>query len=284
MNKRIAVVGTGIMGSGIAANFLKAGYDVTVWNRTPAHAEPLIKQGAAAEASPRAAAAAADIIFEVTANDESSRAAWQGDNGILDGVDVSKTLIASATLTVDWIEELARLCAGKGYNFFDMPLTGGRPAAESGTLTLLTGGDEQKLALLKPDLTAISSKILYFGPSGSGMKYKLTLNALQATHLAAFGEAMRLAEKAGLDAAAVGPALVDRPGGIQTVIGWQAYQAGDIPLSFSVDWIAKDLHYAKQMAGDLPLPLLDDVLAGYDRLQKHGHGNDDWAMIIKKLL
>lgn len=281
MVKQISVVGTGIMGSGIAANFLRHGYGVTVWNRTPAHAEPLIKQGAKAAVTPKAAAAAADIVFEVTANDESSQAVWQGHNGILTGATAGTTLIASATLSVGWVEKLAQLCAAKGYNFFDMPLTGGRAAAEGGTLTLLVGGDEQRLAELKPDLAAISSKLLYFGPAGSGTKYKLVLNSLQGAHLAAFGEAMRLAVASGLDPAAVGPALCDRPGGVVTEIAWTAYQQDSIPLSFSVDWITKDLNYAKEMAGSTEIPVFDDVRAAYRQAQADGNGGEDFASIVK---
>lgn len=276
---RIAVIGTGIMGSGIAANFLKAGYPVVVWNRTPAKTANLQRQGASLADSPKAAAAAADVVFEVTANDESSQAVWQGQDGILAGAAADTVLIASATLTVDWTLRLSRLAAERGFSFFDMPMTGGRVAAESGKLTLLVGGDEQQLDRLKPALSAISAKLFYFGPAGSGMKYKLILNGLQAAHLLAFGEAMRLAQAAGLPADKVGSALCDRPGGIITEIAWSAYQRTDIPLTFSIDWITKDLTYAKQLASDLPMPVLDDVLAAYRQAQADGRGGQDWAAI-----
>ncbi|HZL08051.1 MAG TPA: NAD(P)-dependent oxidoreductase [Candidatus Dormibacteraeota bacterium] len=279
--KRIGVIGTGIMGSGIVANYLKAGYEVTIWNRSAKKTEVLRQAGAVLAATPREVTQQADIIFEVTANDESSQAVWQGADGILAGADKDKVLIASATLSVDWTISLGELCPKQGFTFFDMPLTGGRVAAESGALSLLAGGNEKKLESLKPDLAAISSKVFYFGPAGSGMKYKLVLNGLQAAHIAAFGEAMRLAKAEGLDLSKVGPALCDRPGGAVTNLAWTAYQQDQIPLTFSVDWITKDLEYARQMDTGTELPILDDVLAAYQKVRAAGHGNEDWASINK---
>lgn len=270
------------MGSGIAANFLKAGYEVLIWNRSADKTKDLQAAGAKLRASPKEATEHADIIFEVTANDESSQAVWQGEQGILAGADSSKILVTCATLSPEWVDSLNQECTERNFDFFDVPMTGGRVAAEEGTLTLLAGGDENKLKDLKPDLEAISSKVLYFGPVGSGMKYKLILNGLQAAHLAAFGEAMRLAKSQGLDPARVGTALCDRPGGVMTEIAWKAYQqAGEIPLTFSVDWIAKDLGYSRQMAGELNLPILDDVIKAYKAAQVSGHGDEDWATILK---
>jgi 3-hydroxyisobutyrate dehydrogenase-like beta-hydroxyacid dehydrogenase len=279
--KKIGLVGTGIMGSGMAVNYLKNGYEVIAWNRSAEKTKALQQAGATVVGSPKEVARQADIIFEVTANDESSRAVWRGEDGILAGADNNKILIASATLSINWIVSLAKLCADQGFNFFDIPLTGGRIAAESGRLSLLVGGDESQLEALKPDLEAISSKVFYFGQASSGMKYKLVLNSLQAAHIAAFGEAMRLAKAEGLEAAQVGPALCDRPGGAVTDLAWTAYQQEQISLTFSVDWITKDLEYARQMDPKIELPILDDVLAAYQKVRAAGLGSEDWASINK---
>src|SRR5689334_21649471 len=101
--KTIAVIGTGIMGSGMASNYRKAGYEVVVWNRSKEKLEPLTAQGAVAVATLKEAAAKADIIFDVTANDEGSRSVWLGEDGILAAADKSKALIASGTFTAAWI-------------------------------------------------------------------------------------------------------------------------------------------------------------------------------------
>jgi 3-hydroxyisobutyrate dehydrogenase len=278
--KTIGIVGTGIMGSGMVVNYLKGGHTVNIWNRTAEKTTGLQAAGAKLLSTPKAVVAASDIIFEVTANDESSQSVWQRGDGILAGADPNKILITSATLSADWIDQLAALCAEKSFTFFDMPLTGGRAAAEGGTLTLLVGGDESKLENLKGNLAAISSKIFHFGQAGSGMRYKLILNYLQAAHIVAFGEALKLAKTQGLDITKVGEALVDRPGGVATSIAWQAYRQADPPLTFSVDWITKDLGYAKHMAQKLELPLLDDILAAYLKAQKQGLGDKDWTHTI----
>ena len=269
------------MGRGMASNFLKAGHEVVVWNRSPDKTTTLQQLGAKLADSPKLATEQADIIFEVTANDESSQAVWQDNDGILAGADKTKTLIASATLSVDWTIQLSDLCSSAGFTFFDMPLTGGRVASESGILTLLVGGDKRLLELVKPDLSAISAKIFYFGPAGSGMKYKLVLNSLQAAHLVAFGEAMKLAVGQGLSAADVGSALCDRPGGAVTELAWKAYQQPTAPITFSIDWITKDLEYARQLADKSDLPILDDVLAIYKQSRNAGNGDQDWASILK---
>jgi 3-hydroxyisobutyrate dehydrogenase-like beta-hydroxyacid dehydrogenase len=279
--KKIAVIGTGIMGSGIASNYLKNGYQVIIWNRSPEKTMDLQAAGALVAANPKTATEQADIIFEVTADDTSSKAVWMGDEGIIAGANGDKTLIASGTFSIDWTSQLAAACSDNGFVFFDMPLTGGRIGAESGSLTLLVGGNEQDLDSLKPDLEPISSKILYFGLATSGMKYKLVLNSLQAAHIAAFGEAMQLATDSGLDAGKVGEALSERPGGVVTDIAWRAYQRDNIPLTFSVDWILKDLEYAKQLSGTTATPILDDILTAYKLAQADGRGDEDWTTVIK---
>jgi 3-hydroxyisobutyrate dehydrogenase-like beta-hydroxyacid dehydrogenase len=277
--KTIGIVGLGIMGSGIADNFLKKGYTVYVWNRTAAAGEQFAARGAVVCGTPQEAAQRADIIFEVTANDQSSREVWTGETGILAGAQANSILIANATLSIDWVDELAELCRQKNLQFLDLPMTGGRVGAETGQLTLLCGGDEQLLNSLRPILEAIAAKVLYFGPAGHGMRYKLLLNALQAIHLLGLGEALKVATQAQMDIQKVGDALVGRPGGAITELGWRDFQTKPNPINFSIDWIAKDLTYARRFAQKLELPLLDAALAQYQALAEQGHGKEDWARI-----
>lgn len=282
--KKIAVVGTGIMGAGIAANYLKNGYEVVVWNRSPEKLESLLKQGAMKAKTPKEAAQSADILFEVTADDESSRLVWLGDEGILAGARKNAVLITSGTFSVGWVDELANTCKEQGFVFFDVPLTGSRVGAETGTLTLLAGGDEARLEELKPDLEAISKKVFYFGPAGSGIRYKLLLNMLQAIHVEGLAEVLKLASKMGMDVNKVGDALVDRPGGVSTGLAWQGYQEQPDPINFSVEWITKDLRYAKEMAdavGSVATPLLEDTLQRYQEAVEKGKGEEDWTTITK---
>lgn len=277
--KKIAIIGVGIMGGGMAANYLKHGYTVYLWNRTKEKIAPLVANGAISSASPKSAAAQADIVFDVTSDDASSRSVWLGDDGILAGARVGTVLVASGTFSIPWIEDWAERCAARSFTHFDIPLTGSRAGAEGGTMTLLSGGDKDQLDVLRPHLKPISEKVYYFGPVGSGARFKLILNALQALHVAGLGEALRMAKDNAMDVEAVGAALADRPGGTATNVAWKAYQNPPEQTNFAVKWITKDLHYAKDFAGRTPTPLFDALLARFDQAVRKGLGESDWTTI-----
>lgn len=280
--KKIGIVGLGIMGGGIANNFLGKGYPVFVWNRTASVSEALGKAGATVCASPAEVARNADIVFEVTANDESSRAVWVGPGGILSGAAPGKILIACATISSEWIDELAGICRKGGFSFLDAALTGGRIGAETGTLTLLCGGDRGLLDSLRPDLSAVAKSVLRFGPVGQGMRYKLILNFLQAVHMAGFNQAMAIAKAQGMDLEKVAAALAERPGGVITSIAGRSYFSEPDPVTFSIEWITKDLSYAERMAGGAGATLLGAVLSEYRKAVQAGLSKKDWAQVSKK--
>lgn len=277
--KSVAVIGLGIMGHGIADNFLKNGYQVTIWNRSKSRTKDLLVKGAELASSPKEAAQKADIIFEVTADDESSQAVWLGKNGILEGSRPKQFVIACSTLSVDWVNRLAKKCQFKDLYFFDMPMTGSRPGAESGQLLLLVGGSMQELNKINKDLRAIAKDIKYFGPVGSGTKYKLILNTLQAIHLTGFGEVLRMAEEAGLDKTVVGTALSEVPGGTTTNLAWKNYQVKPDPINFSIGLIEKDLRYSQKMTKNKTYVLRDDAQKKFQNAVESGHQDDDWTTI-----
>lgn len=276
---KIAIIGTGIMGSGMADHFMKAGHEVYVWNRTKENAEKLLGLGAMWLETPKEATEQTEIVFEVTANDQSSRDVWLGDNGIIAGADSETILITSATLSVEWIDELIELT--KEHKFLDIPLTGGRNGAESGNLTMLVGGDEELYKSIKPILEAVAKTFHYFGQRGTGMRFKLLLNMLQAIHISGFAETIKIAEQQGLDLNAVGNALATRPGGAITQLAWNGYQEQPDPVMFSVNWLTKDLRYAKKFAGQAETPLLTEILRQYEEAIKNGKGEADWSILTK---
>ncbi len=277
----VAVLGLGIMGHGIADNFLKHDYHVSVWNRSPQKADDLVARGARRADSVADAVQGAELVFEVTANDESAREVWLGADGILAHATTNQTLITCATLSVDCVDELARACAEKGFTFFDMPMTGSRAGAESGTLVLLAGGDQQKLDEVKPHLENIASQVKYFGPAGHGMRVKLVLNCLQAVHLAGFGEAMRLAKAMGLGEKQTAEMLCEKPGGATTQMAWRDYQNHPDPINFAVELIAKDETYALRTIDSSQTPLIASTLATYQAAIAEGRGDEDWTVVTK---
>lgn len=278
--KKIGIVGLGIMGRGMAVNFIKNGYEVFVWNRTKSVSEGI--EGARICESPKEVVEKADIIFEVTANDESSREVWLSENGIIYGLTSEKIGIICSTVSIEWTNELIAEMNKKSFTLLDIPLTGGRVGAETGNMTLLCGGDKDVVESLKPTFEAIAGNVFYFGEVGSGMKYKLLLNFVQGTHIVAFGQAMKLAKKSGMNLESVADGLAFRPGGVITNIAKDTYFNDPDPITFSVEWITKDLTYAKQLADmmNVKLSLLEATLSEYKKIFEK-YKDRDWASVNK---
>ncbi len=278
---KIGIVGLGIMGRGIANNFFKNNHRLFVWNRTKKVTEEFGKKGSIVCNSPAEVSSKAEIVFEITANDKSSKQVWTGKQGILSGAKSDSILIASGTFSNNWIDTLINLCKENKFTFMDIALTGGRVGAETGNLTLLCGGEIETLEKLKPTLNSIAKKIYYFGPEGHGMKYKLILNFLQAVHVVGFGQAMKIAKAYDMDLNKVAEALADRPGGVITGIAKKAYFENPPPLTFSIENITKDLSYAKKLAKDLDVNLLDKIISLYKKGMKKNMAKQDWTAINK---
>jgi len=282
--KKIGIIGAGIMARGMAQNFLKNGYEVHIWNRTKENAGTELSNGAIWEETPKVLTQAADIIIECVSDDDASRSVWLGDEGILAGASSEKVLITSATLTLDWVQELTELCEQKQYKFLDMPLTGSRAGAEGGTLKLLVGGKESVLNSIREELAAIADKIYYFGPNVSGMRFKLVLNSLIAIHANAAAQAIGLAEKAGLDISQVRDVLFDAAMGPASPTTNAVFKLMDQPnqLNWAIKWVEKDLRYARQMAQqyDVDFDLLNDTQADFAKAKAANLGDRDLTQIV----
>jgi 3-hydroxyisobutyrate dehydrogenase len=284
--KKIGIIGAGIMAAGMAQNFLKHGYEVIVWNRSPEKLEPLIASGAEQGDTPKAVASAADIIIECVSDDEASRSVWLGDQGILSAADRSKVLIASSSLSLNWTDELTKLCKDKNFQFMDMPLTGSRAGAENGTLRLLVGSDKAVLESIRNDLEAVSEKIYHFGPAGSGMRFKLVLNSLIGIHMNAISQAQRLAQKAGIDPQVFGHALIDGsmgPASPSTKLVLDSRNWPEGHVNFTVELLEKDLRYAQEMARQysFDFDLLNDTQTDYEKIKNAGLGKSDVTSITE---
>lgn len=278
---KIGIIGLGIMGRGIANNFLKNKYSLFIWNRTKKVTEEFMKKGVIVCDSPAEVANKADVVFEITANDKSSKSVWLGKKGILSGAKSESILVASGTFSNQWIDTLINLCHKNKFTFMDIALTGGRVGAETGSLTLLCGGKAETLEKIRTALNAIAKKIYHFGPEGHGMKYKLILNFLQAVHVIGFGQAMKIAKTNNMDLNKVAEALADRPGGIITGIAKKTYFENPPHLTFSVENITKDLSYAKKLSQGLDVELLDKVFSLYKKGIKKNMAKQDWTAINK---
>ena len=285
---KIALIGTGIMGSGIALNLLKAGHVLTVYNRTSSKAEPLVTAGAASAATPRDAVTGAELIIVVVGDDQSSREVWLGDQGILTGQPQPQAIaIESTTLSVEWVLELHQTLSSRRLRFIDSPLTGGRKGAEAGELTLLVGAEDSTLAEARPVLDAYSRAIIHFGPPGTGTAYKLVVNLMAAAQVTALAEGLLLAEKAGLDMARVVEGLMTGAVASPVVKGYaeRMVKAEHDQVNFSTRWMHKDTAYALRLANSVgqPVPMSAVVVQLYQLALARGLADKNQSSIIEVL-
>ena len=204
----IAFLGTGNMGAGMAGCLIKAGHDLTVYNRTMEKTRPLAELGATAADTPQEAAKGADAVIAMVGDDEASKAVWLGDTGALAAETAENAMtVECSTLSHDWVLELAATAGQKGLRYIDCPVTGIPVKAAAGDLTLLVGAEAGDMETARPLLQPFSSEIINFGPVGAGTAYKLMVNLMGAVQIAGAAEGMLIAEKAGLDPGQVADAL-----------------------------------------------------------------------------
>jgi 3-hydroxyisobutyrate dehydrogenase len=284
--KRVAFLGLGRMGAGMASRLLSRGYDVTVYNRTAERAKPLVAAGARSAATPRAACDGADAVISMTADDVSSQAMWLGDDGALAAKLAPRTLaIECSTVSHEWVMTLARRAAERGCRYIDAPVTGLPAAAAAGELTLLVGADDADLEAAKPLLEALSTKLLHFGSVGAGTVYKLAVNLIGAVQIASAAEGLALAERAGLDLSLVADAIASgQAASPQVVRNTRRMAEGeytrDVP--FTPVLRLKDIDYALQLANTLGLaaPFGAAARDAFARLIALGATTDHEARVI----
>jgi 3-hydroxyisobutyrate dehydrogenase len=289
-NLRIALLGLGTMGAGMAHNLLKAGFPLTVYNRNPAKAAPLAGAGANVADSPSAAAADADIVISMVADDNASRAVWlgdKGDNGVFHGVKPGTLLIESSTLTVEWVNQLAAEARNHGCELIDAPVTGSRNQAAAGELLFLVGGSESALARARPALAVMSRAIVHVGTTGSGALLKLINNFMCAVQAVSLAEAMAMIERSGLDrATALDVLLNGAPGSPMVKTVTARMTARDyVPPYFLLRLMTKDLIYAKKEAAQMGVDLdtATTAINAFQRAIAAGLGEQDLAAVVEPL-
>ena len=196
---RVGFIGLGRMGHGMAGRYLDAGFAVALWNRSKAKADDLIARGAHWATSPAAAAAEADAVVTMVADDEASRAVWLGKDGAAAAMKSGTLAIECSTVSHRHALDMARALRGRGLIYIDCPVTGLPDAAAAGKLTLLVGADAADLDKARPFLDPLSTTIRHFGDVGSGTVYKLINNLMGAIQIAGIAEGLAIAEQAGLD-------------------------------------------------------------------------------------
>lgn len=281
---RIAILGLGVMGAGMAANWLAKGFPVTVWNRTRAKAEPLAPKGARIAGTPAEAARDADIIFSMVADDAASRRVWLGEDGALAGAGPGAVAIEMSTVTPDWVRALATEARRRGVDLLDSPVGGSKAAAAAGQLVLFVGGDAGTLDRVRPALEAVSREINHLGGTAAGATWKLINNMMVAIEIAASAEAIALAEKAGFDRAQVARLIGEGGLGSPLIRMKMARMSGLAfdDADFALKHMVKDLRYARELAGTLGIApdIAGAAAAYYEKAEAAGLGDKDFAAVL----
>jgi 3-hydroxyisobutyrate dehydrogenase len=286
MAMKVAVLGLGIMGSGMARGLVSKGFDVSVWNRNAARAAPIVAEGARQGTSPADTVRDVDLALAMLADDDASRAVWLGAGGALDAMKRGAVAMESSTLTVEWVRELAHAAGDRSIEFLDAPVTGTKMHAESGTLSFLVGGAAETLERVRPALAAMSGSIAHVGPSGSGALVKLINNFLCGVQVASLAEALGMAERSGLDVRQVAALLgAGAPGSpLVRMIGQRMVDQAYEP-NFFVPLMAKDLAYAQREFARAGIDLKSAEVARVPFLAaaQAGFANRDIASIVELL-
>ncbi len=284
--KKIAFLGLGTMGIGMSGRLLDAGSPVTVWNRNPSRAEPLRSRGATLAPTPREAAAGADVVIAMLADDNASRSVWTGADGALEGLREGAVAIECSTLSPEWVADLATLVEDRGGAFLDAPVTGSKPQAATGEVLFLVGGDAEVLDSVRDVLRPMSRDAVHMGSVGTGAKMKLVNNFQSAVQAVALGEALTFSERCGLDPVAAMHVLANgAPGSPLVKTVGARMMARDYSVNFFLRLMRKDVNYAAEEARrhGVELRTAAAALEAFDRAIEAGWGESDFASVAESI-
>jgi 3-hydroxyisobutyrate dehydrogenase-like beta-hydroxyacid dehydrogenase len=281
---KVAFIGLGRMGHGMAGRYLDNGFALAVWNRSKSKAEDLIARGARWASSPADAADGADAIVTMVADDGASRAVWLGADGAAQTAGPGTLAIECSTVSYGHALELSRELRGRGLVYIDSPVTGLPDAAAAGKLTLLVGAEPDDLEKARPYLVPLAATIRHFGKVGSGTVYKLINNLMGAIQIAGIAEGLAIAEQAGLDIKLVLEAIETGVAGSPQVIRHSRRMAARnfSGATFTAALRHKDAAYAVALAESLlaETPLMGRAaVQAYARAKAHAPDDDEGKMI-----
>ncbi|WP_139230785.1 NAD(P)-dependent oxidoreductase [Paenibacillus catalpae] len=282
--KKIGFIGLGVMGNGMAANLLRSGYEVTVYNRTAGKAGELIQCGAKEAVSPADAVRESEIVITMISNDAAIREVYFGDNGIFGAVRPGTILIDSSTISPSLALELTSTAESKGAVFLDAPVTGSKPAAEGGTLTFMVGGTEAALKDVEDVLLAMGRKVIHMGANGSGATAKLAHNTIVGINMAALAEGMAIAASGGINGSAFFELVQSGGAASRTAeLKGEKILANDYDVQFSLALMLKDLRLSSVLSDNLkvPTPMLEAAKSLFQVGDSMGLGELDMSSVTQ---
>ena len=285
--RRVAFLGLGVMGYPMAGHLAAAGHQVTVYNRSAAKAAQWVAEhGHASAATPRSAAAQADLVFACVGNDDDLRSVVLGEHGAFEGMRPGAVFVDHTTASAEVARELSAKAQQRDLHFIDAPVSGGNLGATHGTLTVMCGGDPTAFEAARPVTMAVAKAVTLLGASGAGQLAKMVNQVAIAGLVQSLAEAIAFGERAGLDMKAVLDVI-----GQGAAQSWQMDQRGATMLEdrfdfgFAVDWMRKDLGLvldeARRNGARLPVTALVDQF--YADLQAQGGNRLDTSSLVRRL-
>lgn len=282
---KIGFIGTGVMGTGIINNLLKAGNEVTVFNRTKAHAKGVLDNGARWADTPAAATKNNDVVMSMVGFPQDVEQIYYGNNGILEAATTNQILVDMTTSKPSLAQKLDRDAKKKGLHIIDAPVSGGDVGAKKGTLTMMVGGNKDDLEKITPLFNQFTNQIHYFGPSGSGQHAKMANQIMIAGTMTGMSEMLAYAKAASLNLPEVINTVSSGAGE-----NWSLSNYGprilkdDYTPGFFAKHFLKDLRIALEEAEkmNLNLPATRDAKRLYEVLvEDEGLGNDGTQALIE---
>jgi 3-hydroxyisobutyrate dehydrogenase-like beta-hydroxyacid dehydrogenase len=285
MTERIGFLGLGIMGSRMAANIAKAGFELTVWTHTEGKAERwAAEHNATAASTPARVGAASDVVVSMVVDGGQVESVLCERNGVVEGAGEGVLCVDMSTIAPTDTRRVAARLAERGVGMIDAPVTGSSPRAEAGTLTIMVGGEAGDFERAKPLLESMGGLIVHVGALGQGEMLKLINNSLGAANAAAVAEALLLADATGVDIDAL-VAVTQNGSGASAQMGMKsgAMREHDYTTLFKTEHLLKDVRLCLEeaQAAGVPFPAAAharDVLAA---TMGRGHGADDYASLIE---
>lgn len=287
MKPKLGYIGLGLMGRPMTLRLLAAGYEVSVWNRSPDKLAAVVEKGAKPADSPAAVARAADIVMLCVTDQKAAEEVLFGRNGVAEGASAGKLVVDFSSIAPAAARAHAAQLLERGVGLVDAPVSGGVAGAEKGTLAVMAGGRREDIERARPVVMHLAQRLTRMGEAGAGQVTKLSNQIIVGCAFAVIAEAVRLAEAAGVDATMLPEAL---KGGSADSGPLQVYGARMAARNFEPRLSAnaimlKDLENAAAVAKQLgvPLPMADTAAARYRLLKAQGKAESDPATLIELL-
>ena len=282
--KKIGFIGIGLMGKGMSLNLVKAGYPVTVWNRTESKTKPLVDAGAKLAKSPKEVAENSEVVISIVTGSNDVKEVLLGKNGAIHGAKKGDIFIDMSTISPKATVEIAEELAKKGVEMLDGPVSGGVIGANNGTLSIMVGGKESVFNECKPIFDVMGKTVTYIGGIGDGQICKAVNQILVGTTMLGVAEALVFAAKAGVDVEKVHQAVAGGAAG-----SWQLTNngarvlKGDMAPGFKIKDYLKDLGIIMETAdvNKMPLPATSLVLQMFRHCQAENMLDDGTQAVVK---